>query len=56
MDQSRAEKWARLVELLDEADALQQELVTLPRLSYDYHNQLTNMVDDFEMLALQEKE
>ena len=56
MNNSRAEKWQRLMDLLDEADALQQELVTNQRLSYDYHNQLTNMSDDFEILALQEKE
>jgi hypothetical protein len=56
MNNSRTEQWRRLMDLLDEADALQQELVTNPRSSYDYHSQLTNMMDDFEILALQEKE
>ena len=56
MNNSRALRWQRLTDLLHEADALQQELVADPGLSYDYHCQLTDMAEDLEQQAAQEQE
>ena len=42
----RGGKWNRLVELLDEADALQQELIADEVLCYDWHCQIQNLADE----------
>lgn len=43
------EKWNRLVDLLEEADALQQELLGADhaKASYQYHSDLNAMADEF---------
>lgn len=42
------EKWNRLVDLLEEADALQQELLAdHPEASLNFHNDLNQIADEF---------
>jgi hypothetical protein len=52
----RAEKWQRLVDLLDEADAIQQSLLgeTNATACYQFHNQLNTMADEFTDFANEE--
>jgi hypothetical protein len=49
----RAEQWQRLVDLLEEADSIQQSLLgeKNPIGCYNYHNHLNNMADAFTDLA-----
>ena len=47
-DTAIGEKWNRLVDLLDQADALQQELlVDHPDASLNFHNDLNQIADEF---------
>lgn len=55
MTVDRALKWERLIRLLEEANALQQELVEDSQQSYDYHNRLEDMAEDFESIAAAEE-
>ena len=52
----RAEKWQRLVDLLDEADSLQQSLLgdAHAEACYEFHNQLNTMADEFTDFANEE--
>ncbi len=53
MNEARKEMWQRLIDLLDEADALQQSLLgdEYPKSCYEFHNQLNNMADEFTDFA-----
>lgn len=54
--QVRAEQWQRLVDLLDEADSIQQSLLgdSDPAVCYEFHDQLNNMADEFTDMANKE--
>ena len=56
MNNARAELWQRLVDLLDEADEIQQSLLADQHETacYEFHNQLNNMADEFTDFANQE--
>ena len=56
MDKIRAEKFHQLIDLMDQADALQQELLgeTKDVESYAIHQMLNNMADNFVDLANEE--
>lgn len=56
MDTIRAEKFHQLIDLLDQADVLQQQLLgeTKDVESYAIHEMLNNMVDNFVDLANEE--
>lgn len=56
INQERSEKWNRLVDLLDQADALQQELLgeKHAKAAYEFHNSLNNMADEFTDWANEE--
>ena len=53
MNNARAEQWQRLIDLLDEADAIQQSLLgDLHEVAcYEFHNQLNTLADDFTDFA-----
>ena len=53
MNDARAQQWQRLIDLLDEADAIQQKLLGDEDAAacYEFHNQLNNMADEFTDLA-----
>jgi hypothetical protein len=50
---ARAEQWQRLVDLLDEADSIQQTLLgdNHEVASYEFHNQLNQMADEITDFA-----
>jgi hypothetical protein len=50
---TQQEKWQRLIDLLDEADAIQQSLLgeRHPAACYEFHNQLNNIADEFTDFA-----
>lgn len=52
----RAAQWQRLVDLLDEADAIQQSLLgnTHAVASYEFHELLNDMADEFTDFANEE--
>jgi hypothetical protein len=58
MDKIRAEKWQQLIDLLHEADALQQSLLgdVDERACYEFHSQLNNIADEFECWAADEEQ
>ena len=58
MDKIRAEKWQQLINLLHEADALQQELLgdVDERACYEFHSQLNNIAEEFECWAADEEQ
>ena len=58
MDQIRAEKFEQLINLLHEADALQQALLgdAYPDACYEFHSQLNNMAEEFECWAASEEQ
>jgi hypothetical protein len=58
MDKIRAEKWQQLIDLLHEADAIQQELLgdVDERACYEFHSQLNNIADEFECFAAEEEQ
>ena len=53
MNNARAEQWQRLIDLLDEADAIQQALLgDLHEVAcYEFHSQLNNIADDLTDFA-----
>jgi hypothetical protein len=57
MDQIRAEKFQQLIDLLHQADALQQELLgdVDAVACYEFHNQLNNIADEVECYAEEEE-
>lgn len=52
----RSAQWQRLVDLLDEADAIQQSLLGDEHAAacYEFHSQLNNMADEFTDFANEE--
>lgn len=52
----RSAQWQRLVDLLDEADAIQQSLLGEKHAAacYEFHSQLNNMADEFTDFANEE--
>jgi t-SNARE complex subunit (syntaxin) len=56
MNDARTEQWQRLIDLIDQADALQQQLLgeTKDVESYAIHEMLNNMIDNFVDLANEE--
>ena len=57
MNEARAEQWQRLIDLLHEADAIQQSLLGDEHevACYEFHNQLNNLADEFEDFAAEEE-
>lgn len=53
----RQEQWQRLVDLLEEADAIQQALLGEDHETacYEFHNQLNQLADDFTDFANEEE-
>lgn len=53
---ARAEQWQQLVDLLEQADAIQQILLGESHevASYEFHNQLNQMADEFTDFANEE--
>lgn len=49
----RAEKWNQLIDLLEQADAIQQTLLAdhNPVASYEFHAQLNNIADELTDFA-----
>lgn len=47
---SRGEVIDMIIDLLDQADAMQQMLVDEPDTRYDLHTRLSNIIDDLEDL------
>jgi hypothetical protein len=58
MDKIRAEKWQQLINLLHEADAIQQQLLgdEDPSACYEFHSQLNNIAEEFECWAADEEQ
>jgi hypothetical protein len=56
MDKIRAEKFHQLIDLLDQADALQQELLgdEHETACYEFHCQLNDIADEFVDFANEE--
>jgi hypothetical protein len=56
MDDARAQQWQRLIDLLDEADAIQQSLLgeTKDVECYALHGLISNLQDNFIDLANEE--
>jgi len=56
MNQVRSEKWHRLIDLLAEADSIQQELLGSEKEveCYELHQQLDRLQDNFVDLANEE--
>jgi hypothetical protein len=57
MNEARKAKWQQLIDLLHEADAIQQALLgdEHPEACYEFHNQLNNIADEFECWAADEE-
>jgi hypothetical protein len=47
---SRGEVIDVIIDLLNQADAMQQMLIDEPDISYDLHSRLNNLMDDLEDL------
>lgn len=47
---TRAEVLDVIIDLLNQADAMQQMLIDEPDVSYDLHTRLNNLMDDLEDL------
>ncbi len=58
MNKIRAEKFQQLIDLLHQADALQQELLGTEHevACYEFHTQLNNIADEFECWAASEEQ
>jgi hypothetical protein len=58
MDKIRAEKFEQLIEMLHEADALQQALLgdVDAAACYEFHNQLNILASEFEDFAANEEQ
>ena len=41
-------QWQKLLDLIDEADSVQQSLVVDNVISYDFHNRLQRLAEDVE--------
>jgi len=56
MNEARNEKWQRLIEVLEEADELQQDLLGSKHqiASYEFHTQLNNIADELTDFAAAE--
>jgi hypothetical protein len=56
MDKFRAKKFHQLIDMLDQADAIQQQLLGETKVveSYAIHEMLNNMIDNFVDLANEE--
>ncbi len=52
----RNEQWQRLIDLLEEADSIQQVLLGEKHkvACYEFHNQLNNLADEFTDFANEE--
>jgi len=52
----RSEKWQQLIDLLEQADALQQELMDDDHSTacYEFHNQLNQLADEITDFANEE--
>ncbi len=57
MNDARKAKWQQLIDLLHEADAIQQELLGDEDevACYDFHTQLNNIADELECWAASEE-
>lgn len=57
MDKIRAEKWQKLIDLLDEADGLQQELLgdVDEFACKEFHEAITAIAEDLEDWAAEEE-
>lgn len=53
---NQQDKWQQLVDLLEQADALQQQLLGTdhPKACYEFHNELNRLADEFTDWANQE--
>ena len=58
MNEVRKAKWEQLINLLHEADAIQQALLgdEDSAACYEFHNQLNNIADEFECWAANEEQ
>ena len=58
MNNARKAKWEQLINLLHEADAIQQALLgdEDPAACYEFHSQLNNIADEFERWAADEEQ
>jgi hypothetical protein len=58
MNDARKAKWEQLINLLHEADALQQELLAAEdeAACYEFHNTLNNIAEEFECWAADEEQ
>jgi hypothetical protein len=58
MNDARKAKWEQLINLLHEADALQQELLgdEDEAACYEFHNTLNNIAEEFECWAADEEQ
>ena len=56
--QWRSAQWERLLDILDEANAIQQRLLGDEDAAacYEFHNQLSNLADEFEGRAQAEEQ
>ena len=57
MNDARKAKWETLINLLHEADAIQQELLgdEHEAACYEFHSQLNNIAEEFECWAADEE-
>ena len=58
MDKIRADKYEKLINLLYEADALQQEILggTDSVACFEFHKMLNNLIEEFECSAADEEQ
>ena len=58
MNDARKAKWQQLIDLLHEADAIQQSLLgdEDPAACYEFHNTLNNIAEEFECWAADEEQ
>jgi hypothetical protein len=58
MNDARKAKWQQLIDLLHEADAIQQALLgdEDPAACYEFHNTLNNIAEEFECFAAAEEQ
>lgn len=57
MDKTRTDKWQQLIDLLNQADALQQKLLgdVDEFACYEFHQSITAIAEDFEEWAAAEQ-
>lgn len=58
MNEARKAKWQQLIDLMHEADAIQQLLLGNedPAACYEFHSQLNNIAEEFECWAADEEQ